>query len=379
MPFELTCRKWLRSAEGLIPLAALAGSSICGDPSHTSAGQGVSTTSPTLQQLSEACGLGKQHWGRGGEQGHPASGIVGRQHLFSLYAHVPPGYPGKCHSFAFPKESLFGATMISVRVPTTWGTHTLVEATRELLWAAAADPANQMFVLLSESDLPLYDPLTFYQQLMSETKSRLNFDLSYWRKSSQWFVLIRRHAEAVLDDVQLFRAFEEHCWSGWVPEYYRKRDCFSDEHYIPTLLAFHGLESECACEAWGGPAYMDWTGAEEIRADLFRTARGEGTWQNCQAKVAQEEAAAMFVHVDEVLGTARTQVCARLQSQPPPAYSHPLPPTCALTARKFANDSATVRAVHALYRGCEGADLGLLGAGYYTKLRPLCGPSQLAD
>ena len=29
-------------------------------------------------------------------------------------------------------------------------------------------------MLLSESDLPLYDPLTFYQQLMSETKSRLN-------------------------------------------------------------------------------------------------------------------------------------------------------------------------------------------------------------
>ena len=45
--------------------------------------------------------------------------------------------------------------------------------------------------------------------------------------------------------------------------------------------------------------------ADEIKADLFRTARGEGTWQDCQARVAQEEAAAMFVHVDDVPGAAR--------------------------------------------------------------------------
>ena len=29
-------------------------------------------------------------------------------------------------------------------------------------------------MLVSESDIPLYDPLTFYQQLMSESKSRVN-------------------------------------------------------------------------------------------------------------------------------------------------------------------------------------------------------------
>jgi len=45
--------------------------------------------------------------------------------------------------------------------------------------------------------------------------------------------------------------------------------------------------------------------ADEIKAELIRAARGEGTWQNCQARVAQEEAAAMFVHVEEVLGAAR--------------------------------------------------------------------------
>jgi hypothetical protein len=29
-------------------------------------------------------------------------------------------------------------------------------------------------VLLSESDIPLYDPLTFHQQLLAEDKSRVN-------------------------------------------------------------------------------------------------------------------------------------------------------------------------------------------------------------
>lgn len=29
------------------------------------------------------------------------------------------------------------------------------------------------FALISDSDIPLYDPLTFYQQLMHEPKSRV--------------------------------------------------------------------------------------------------------------------------------------------------------------------------------------------------------------
>ena len=61
------------------------------------------------------------------------------------------------------------------------------------------------FVLLSESDIPLYDPLTFWTQLQAEQRSRVNscphpgthawrwspamatpsMDVSHWRKSSQ--------------------------------------------------------------------------------------------------------------------------------------------------------------------------------------------------
>lgn len=45
----------------------------------------------------------------------------------------------------YPQESLFGGpgTLIEGRVVTQWGAFSLVEATRELLRAAAADPTNQ--------------------------------------------------------------------------------------------------------------------------------------------------------------------------------------------------------------------------------------------
>lgn len=42
------------------------------------------------------------------------------------------------------------------------------------------------FALVSESDLPLYDPLTFYQQLVSEPKSRVNACVHGARTEQRW-------------------------------------------------------------------------------------------------------------------------------------------------------------------------------------------------
>jgi hypothetical protein len=124
-------------------------------------------------------------------------------------------------------------------------------------------------VLVSESDMPLYDPLTFHQQLLSESKSRLtacnhtsrhqwrwssemnvglgatggrsaiatfdwchcnlctsayppaqpmvchlpylllqtpHMNVSHWRKSSQWIGLTWGHVEAVLRDEEVYRS-----------------------------------------------------------------------------------------------------------------------------------------------------------------------------
>lgn len=55
-----------------------------------------------------------------------------------------------------------------------WGQHSLADASRILLRAALADPANQKFIMLSESDIPLYPPTAIWLQLMSEELSRIN-------------------------------------------------------------------------------------------------------------------------------------------------------------------------------------------------------------
>jgi hypothetical protein len=84
----------------------------------------------------------------------------------------------------------------------------------------------------------------------------------FWRKGSQWFALTRRHAEVVAADVVVVEAFGRYCStgvstgaeiaiSGDVSEggdgkrgSKTKRFCAPDEHFVPTLLAMRGLETE---------------------------------------------------------------------------------------------------------------------------------------
>ena len=49
-----------------------------------------------------------------------------------------------------------------------------VQAMRRMVHAALKDRANQRFILLSESCIPLYSPLVIYQQLMHEKRSRIS-------------------------------------------------------------------------------------------------------------------------------------------------------------------------------------------------------------
>ena len=51
-----------------------------------------------------------------------------------------------------------------------------------------------------------------------------------WRKSSQWFTLIREHAAVVLDDVAIFSAFQAHCdGKKWDADLNATRWCCPDE------------------------------------------------------------------------------------------------------------------------------------------------------
>ena len=62
---------------------------------------------------------------------------------------------------------------IRCRLPTSWGSHTTIDATRMLLREALADPLNQRFVLVSQADVPLYPAPLAWAQLMSEGHSRV--------------------------------------------------------------------------------------------------------------------------------------------------------------------------------------------------------------
>ncbi|CAI5509351.1 unnamed protein product [Closterium sp. Naga37s-1] len=124
-------------------------------------------------------------------------------------------------------------------VPISWGGPNLIRAERRLLAAALADPANQRFVLLSESCVPLFNFSHVYDYLFAAPTSFITSHPSEWRyqpgmapavnrsqfrKGSQWFALTRRHADMVVADTHVYDAFLSN--HAMIP----------DESYIQTLL-----------------------------------------------------------------------------------------------------------------------------------------------
>ena len=84
----------------------------------------------------------------------------------------------------------------------------------------------------------------FPLQTHTNQASPARIDRASWRKSAQWFSLIRPHVEVVLHDHDVFVAFQEHCLSRWDTDLSRRRECYSDEHYLATLLHIKGLDEE---------------------------------------------------------------------------------------------------------------------------------------
>lgn len=120
-----------------------------------------------------------------------------------------------------------------------WGSLTMVTATRRLLAAALHDLDVQRFVLLSETCIPVRNFTTIRDYLFSSHSSyidsgrtgwRYNQKLSpvitrwQWHKGSQWFVLIRHHAELLVEDDLYFNQFD------------KAQFFIADEHYAQTVL-----------------------------------------------------------------------------------------------------------------------------------------------
>lgn len=188
---------------------------------------------------------------------------------FSIYIHSRPGFVYNeittvC-TFCYGRQ-------LSDSIQVLWGEASMIEAERILLRKALEDPANQRFILVSDSCVPLYNFSYTYNYVMSSSKSfvdsfvdpkssRYNPKMAptirkdKWRKGSQWVTLIRKHAEVMVSDKTIFPVFRKHCKRRpLLPEHLRKQaqprvvqkehDCIPDEHYVQTLLAMRGLEEE---------------------------------------------------------------------------------------------------------------------------------------
>lgn len=184
---------------------------------------------------------------------------------FSIYIHSEPG-------FVFDKSTtrseIFFHRQLGNNIKVAWGEASMIQAERILFKEALQDPANQRFVLLSDSCVPLYNFSYIYNYLMSSPRSfvdsfldmkddRYNSKMSpvipkqKWRKGSQWVTLIRRHAEEVVDDETVFPIFKKFCKRRPPLDKDRKNfklqkqhNCIPDEHYVQTLLAMKNLETE---------------------------------------------------------------------------------------------------------------------------------------
>lgn len=188
--------------------------------------------------------------------------------FFSVYIHSRPG-------FVYNKRTTickyFFDRQLSNSILVDWGEASMIEAERLLLAEALKDPANDRFLLVSDSCVPLYNftyiynyvmasPKSFVDSFLDAKESRYNPKMApivqrdKWRKGSQWFALKRDHAAVIAFDADVFPLFQQHCKRRPLPEFWRQQhmngdpskqhNCIPDEHYVQTLLAIKGFEGE---------------------------------------------------------------------------------------------------------------------------------------
>ncbi|KAJ6728825.1 hypothetical protein OIU74_006829 [Salix koriyanagi] len=181
---------------------------------------------------------------------------------FSIYVHSEPGFQ---FDESTTRSHFFYDRQLKNSIQVIWGESSMIEAERLLLDAALEDPANQRFVLLSDSCVPLYNFSYIYSYLMASPQSFRGQEGRYhpkmspvipkdkWRKGSQWVALIRSHAEVIVDDVVILPVFKRLCKrrppldasKGKLNiKLQKQHNCIPDEHYVQTLLSMSGLEGE---------------------------------------------------------------------------------------------------------------------------------------
>ncbi|KAJ1690711.1 hypothetical protein LUZ63_014866 [Rhynchospora breviuscula] len=164
----------------------------------------------------------------------------GHEDLYSIYWHTDPSFNG-----SVPENSVFHGRRIPSK-EVQWGHISMMEAERRLLANALLNFANERFILLSESHVPLFNFPTVYSYVINSSQVYLesydepgptgrgryqkgmypHIKINQWRKGSQWFEIDRKIAVDVVSDEIYFPLFKKKC----------KGNCYTDEHYLPTFL-----------------------------------------------------------------------------------------------------------------------------------------------
>lgn len=140
------------------------------------------------------------------------------------------------------------------RVKASFAQASLVAAHRALLADALQDPRNSMFLLVSESCIPLYHPALIWAQLMAEAHVSRVADAVYnsrrwsakmqtpyltaqrFQKTDQWVSLTRMHAELAVHDEHVWPMFKMYCKSQVQPPSDLCPLCSIPGWYRPALL-----------------------------------------------------------------------------------------------------------------------------------------------
>ncbi|XP_015885359.3 glycosyltransferase BC10 isoform X1 [Ziziphus jujuba] len=206
----------------------------------------------------------------------------GHEDRFTVYVHASRERPGHVSRY------FIGRDIHSEKVG--WGKFNMVEAEKRLLANALIDPANQHFVLLSDSCVPVHNFEYVYNYLMFTNVSFIDcfvdpgphgngrysehmmpeVNKRDFRKGSQWFSLKRQHAIIIMADSLYHTKFKLYCKPNM-----DGRNCYSDEHYLPTFFLMKDPEG---IANWS-VTYVDWSEgkwhprayrAQDITYDLLK-------------------------------------------------------------------------------------------------------------
>ncbi|KAK7283041.1 hypothetical protein RIF29_12260 [Crotalaria pallida] len=187
----------------------------------------------------------------------------GHEGKFSIYVHASKEKPVHVSRY-FAGRDIHSE-------PVAWGKFSMVEAEKRLLARALLDPDNQHFVLLSESCVPVRHFEYVYNYLLFTNVSFIEcyndpgphgtgryihhmlpeVEEKDFRKGSQWFSMKRQHAIIVMADSLYYTKFKHHCR----PNMEGGRNCYSDEHYLPTLF---NMVDPGGIANWS-VTYVDWS------------------------------------------------------------------------------------------------------------------------